>query len=417
VNLKPSEILARARRAAEGFRAASRVLELLARLLPENDDVTELIGLRDGMERGFNALTTIELSSAESEVLRLETELPGLEWKLETLDATIPMGWFRDHFEVSKESPVALADYAALLGRHIKDSSARLDRIQFLLTRLIALFVPPEEATRERRLALLAEALPHVAVDESVRTAALAFFAEAGKRLAGVERLEALVDSGFFVDLVGYKLSLRQQLLDPDITTSAIELNGAISECLKRLASESSSGSDLGGHFAEVDRRIRETFQKLREDERPTQQRFERWLAQNAAKRARPAAPPPVAVPSLGRVPRVDRRVLLAVAAVGLFAASPLLAPGARLTELSSAELARLSPVLTSGVVVPRAAPRSFVGRVDMARWKALPRSSRSGAAVSLAQALTARGLVSGTVMSEQEIVVRIEQGTVLLVH
>lgn len=410
-------VVARARRAADGFRAASRVLELLAGVLPDTDEIAELIGLRDGLERAFNALTTIDPAEAEAEVRRLEAEIPGLERRLEALDARIPMGWFREHFDVKKASSVALADYAALLGRHIKDSSARLDRIQFLLTRLLGLFVPPAEATHERLRALLAEALPPVQVDASLRQAALGFFSGAEQRLGGVERVEHLIDSGFFVDVFGYKLSLREKLLDPDIMASAIELNEAITRCLRRLAmANASSESELDAHLGEVAQRVRETFQQLREDERPSQQRFEHWLAQNAAKRSSQAAPLPV--PSApARARKVDLRVVLAAGVVVLLGVLWLSQPGERLSDLSPGELAALSPVLASGMVAPKERPRSFVGRVDASRWRTLPPDDRRRAAADLARSLAARGLVSGTVMSDQQVVMRIEQGSVLLVQ
>lgn len=417
----PDAVVARARRAAEGFRASSRVLELLSSALPETDEVTELVALRDELGRAFDALTTSPPDTIEPEVRRLEAELPRLEHRLETLDARIPMGWFREHFDVTRASPVALADYAALLGRYLKDTSARLDRIQFLLTRLISLFVPTDEATHERRRSLLAEALPPIPTEDSIRRAALDFFASAGRRLDEVERVEQLVESGFFVDVFGYKLSLREQLLDPDVMAAAIELNGAISRCLRRVAEAgTTSDADLAAHLTDVEARVRATFQQLREDERPAQQRFEHWLAQNAAKRAEKAekaSAPLRARPTPSRAPRVSRRTVLAVATATLLGVALLLSPGERLSELSAEELTRLSPVLTAGVMSPRDQPRSFVGRVDGERWGAMKPEDKKRAAAGLAETLTARGLVSGTVLSEQEVVVRIEGGKVLLVQ
>lgn len=108
----------------------------------------------------LNALVTIyEDDKFHEAIERLELGISDLERRLQTLDDLIPTSYFREHFDVSQASAVALADYAALLGQFAGDDSARLDRIQYLLTLLLSLFISPKDDSPIRRRQLLAEAL------------------------------------------------------------------------------------------------------------------------------------------------------------------------------------------------------------------------------------------------------------------
>jgi hypothetical protein len=260
------------RRAAERFRASARVLDLLSGILPDSDEGNALEATRVRLAEAFNALVLKEGDALADEVRRLESEVLSFERALEELDRTIPMAWFREHFDASQASSVALADYASLLCRYVGDSPLRLDRIQFLLTRLISFFMRPEDASTARRIALLGEALPHVDVDDASRDRAVAFLEHAARRVSSFGRISEVIASGFFLDVRGYKLSLRQKLLDPAIMAAAIELNEAINDNLRRLAeADAPAGKELEAHLAEVDAHIKSIFTQLREDETATQ--------------------------------------------------------------------------------------------------------------------------------------------------
>lgn len=416
----PSALLARARNAASSFRALNRVIGLLTGMLPDTDEGNELVEIRDRLEREFNQLVTTSGLALEDGIRKLESEVVQLEARVEALDRGIPMGWFREHFDASQASSVALADYASLLGRHVQDSSLRLDRVQFLLTRVVSFFMDPADATPARRRSLLTEALPPVTLDETSRQTAVAFFADAAKRVKSFERLKQLIDSGFFVDVRGYKLSLRQNLLDPEVMAAAIELNEAINDNLRRLAAaDSPEGKELEAHLADVDAHIKSIFHKLREDESKTQEHFDRWLALNAQKRARkPGTSFKDFKPPGEKAKRFDRRVVMSVILAVLLVVTWVRWPGGgALKEVPAGDLSSLSPLLVSGSVAPPDNPRIFVGQIDKSRWALLPLDERRKEADALTQKLSARGLLAATVMMEQQVVVQIEQGRVLLVQ
>lgn len=411
------------RRAAESFRASARVLALLSGMLPDTDEGNALEATRERLEQEFNGLVLKEGDALDDAVRRLESDVLKFERALEALDRTIPMGWFREHFDASQASSVALADYASLLGRYVGDSPLRLDRIQFLLTRVVSFFMSAEDTSTGRRIELLGEALPRVEVDDAARDTAVAFLHDAARRVSSFARINEVIASGFFVDIRGYKLSLRQKLLDPAIMAAAIELNEAVNDNLRRLAeADAPAGKEIQAHLAEVDAHIKSIFTQLREDESTTQQEFDSWLARNAEKRRGKAGQKPAAFKppgkGKGKAPKVDRRLVLGAIFAALLLVMWIRWPGgAPLKDLPKADVAKLSPVLVAGTVAPAKNPKIFVGQVDKSRWALMPLSERRKEAESLARNLSSRGWFSATVMMEQQVVIQVEQGKILIVQ
>lgn len=409
------QLLRMTRRVSDRFRSLSRVADVLLAVLPDTDEGSDLRRLQKDLESRLNELSMHDARTLAQEVPRIEAALSKVEHGLERLDSGIPMGWFREHFDASSVSSVALVDYAALLGRHANDNLLRLDRIQFLLTRVVSFFLSPEEASPERRKALLEEALPPVAIDEATRRTAVAFLRDAAQRVTGFSSLQLLVDSGFFIDVRGYKLSLRAKLLDPEVMTAAIELNEVINDNMHRLAAaDTEFDRHLEVHLASVDAHLKGLFHKLRDDESAAQTQFDRWVARNAAKRS----PATTSLEPAKKTKTAPVRPLLAVALfVFLIVAYARWPKAVALKELSKAEVVALSPLLVSGTAAPKQNPQVFVGRVDKSRWTHLTLVQRNQEAEGLATRLTERGLHSGTVMLEQQVVIQINRGKILLVQ
>lgn len=273
------------------------MLGLISPLVPGTPELEELDALAKATEAGFNALVLVDGAKQATALAQLESSVQQLEKKLEEIDAKIPMGWFREHFDASQMSSVALADYATLLGRHVGDESSRLDRIQFLLTRLMSFFISPEDDSPLRRRLLLAEALPPPTLPAAARAAVVTVCREATRRLRTFVTLKDLIGSGFFADVRGYKLSLRrQQLLEPDVMAAVIELNEATSATLDRLAEvEHEVGKASKEHLSQVDLRVKTFFKQLRVDESDQTERFEAWLKRTAVARAAGKKPEPAA--------------------------------------------------------------------------------------------------------------------------
>jgi hypothetical protein len=396
-----------------------RVLALISPLLRNTAELEELEALAKPLEGGFNALVLLEGLAMEDALRKLESGVAQLEQKVHTLDAQIPMGWFREHFDASQSSSVALADYASLLGRHAGVDSTRLDRIQFLLTRLVSFFISPEDDTPALRRQLLAEALPPSTLTPTTREAVVAFCHDAIRRLGTFTRLKELIDSGFFVDVRGYKLSLRAQLLDPDVMTAVIELNEATSETLDRLAEAEQEGKALEEHLAEVDLRIKSIFKQLRVDESAETQKFEAWIKGSAVARAGGKRPRKAAeYMAIHANAREDKRLLLGGITLVLFLVMLFRFPSSqKLHTLTPAECAELSPLVVAGAAAPADAPKIFVGSIDKSQWALMDGDARRKVAVELAEHVGAKGWVAATVMLEEQVVIQIESGNVLVVQ
>lgn len=415
-------VVTRLRRAAGMFRAAVRVLNLVTKLLPDTDEGDDMRDRADALEKAFNAAVTLQGPALDEATRHLESEVLTLEKELDEFDRRIPMSYFREHFDASQASSVALADYASLLGRYAGDSPLRLDRIQFLLTRVISFFLAPEESTPERRRALLAEALPPVTTDETTRRTAVTFLQDAARRFASFKYLRDLTNSGFFVDIGGYKVALRQKLLDPDIMAAAIELNEAINDNLRRLAqADLPTDKELEEHFADVEKHIKSIFSQLRHDETAIQKDFEAWLTSRKRRRNRGPRAPSTKVsfggrqkPAASRTRTIIMGGVTVVLALVLWLRSP---PDGGLQPMPQQELAKFSPVLAEAGVAPAGKPVVLIGQVDKAKWALLSLDDRRKEAQALARQLTNRGLLSATVMMESQVVIQVEGGQLLLVQ
>lgn len=407
---------ARARRAAAAFRGAARVIDVFLVLLPGDADLAALHRDREALAARLNALTTLDPAGQAfaAAVTEAESGVLALERRLLEIDGEIPMGWFREHFDAPSQLSDSIAAYAQLLGRYSAEDLNRLDRVQLLLTRVVKNFVPRADRFVGSRVRdLLLEALPPSAVDARQRETAVQFLRDAAGRARSFTTLRELTHSGFFVDTRGYKLSLRTAILDPDVMAAVIELNETVSEAIDSLARrELAPDQTLAEHLAQVDARIREVFKEVRSDDAARVARFAQRLARNLG-HGRAKWRPPGKGP--GRAPfRVG--LALAILLSGGWLVRQLTAERA-LHALSAAELRALSPLLVDGVVAPPAQPRNLVAHVDKARWALMRAGERELAAQQLAAALKAQGLVSGTVMLEDAVVIHVEGGRPVLVQ
>jgi hypothetical protein len=390
-------------------------------MLPGDEEVGQLAGARAYLEERFNKLTTLEPASESFRALLTELErgVELMEQELAKVDAGIPMPWFRLHFDPRTASSEALADYASLLGRNAGEEPARLDRVQLLLTRLVHNFVGDAGVKSPSLRSLLNEALPPSAVDGRTRDSAVAFFREAAKRLQAFKTLSELTGSGFFVDTRGYKLSLRKNILDPEVMATVIEFNEGISAAIDRLAkSEAPQEAALEQHMAEVDQRIRQLFKDLRTDDPAAMLDFEKRVAKNDERKKKPK-PKKWAAP---RRPGLrSRKVAWQYAALvlGVIALVATLPADKNLTELPPDQVLSYSPVLVSASLSPpppRPA-RLLLGHVNKSRWALMSLPQRREAAEQLAKQLDAHNLEAATVLLEGQVVMQINRGALLVVQ
>jgi hypothetical protein len=414
--------LTRSRSAAAAFRSACRVMAVLDVLLPGDEEVGRLAGARAYLEERFNKLTTLEPGSGPFNAMLRELEhgVVLMEQELSKADAEIPMPWFRLHFDPRRASSEALADYASVLGRNAGDDPARLDRVQLLLTRLVHNFMGSDGVKSPSLRSLLSEALPPSQVDNHTRNSAVAFFREAARRLASFKSLSELTQSGFFVDTRGYKLSLRKNILDPEVMATVIEFNEGISAAIDRLAkSDVPNDAALEAHMADVDQRIRQLFKDLRTDDPAAMLDFEKRVAKNTARKKKPKPKAWTAPRRPGA--RKDSRLKwqYPVIVIGLIVFWVTLPADKNLVELPPNDVMTYSPVLVSASLspTPPRPPKLLLGHVNKSRWALMSMTERRDAAEQLSIQLDKHGLEAATVTMEGQVVMQINRGALLLVQ
>ena len=382
-------------------------------------EVNELLNVRERLEKKFAELTTMEPGHPKFEILlsELESAVVLLEQGVMKIDNTMPMGWFRGHFNASKFSSEGLADYAALIGRYAGDDPARLDRAQLLLTRLMISFLGGDaQALASAHIrTLLAEALPPSLIDTETRGAAIEFFKTSAARIAAFRSLEELTRSSFFLDVRGYKLSLRKGVLDPEVMAAAIELNQTVNESIDKLAKkESRDNVSFDEHMKGVDLKIRALFKDLRTDDSREVEQFEDRIKTNLRLAAKTGL---ITFDETFKARNVFRWVAAATILIGSVLLWIQTHTEKPLTLISLSETESISPWLVTATVVPPppSPARLMIGRINKRKWAVLNASQRSDVAHTLAETMKSRGMIAATVMLEDQVVIQIESGTVLI--
>jgi hypothetical protein len=316
------------------------------------------------------------------------------------IDAAMPMSWFRERFarigdkRIETElSATALSHTANLLARRPRDV-ARIDRIEFIATRLL---------TREMADGQL-EALPEteffqrlsqlslgVSADDETRDKAVTFCVGAAERLQQAVSVETLLGGGVYLELQGYKKSLREKRLDPAVLYACILVSVAITNQLIRLAAgEGLSHRTLLARVASTELDAEKILAAIEDPD---------------AHKPRPTFSKPARL-------RDDPRVRLAAAvvvacAIWLFGAPS--APSSSLAELAPERFGAISPVLESARLSDAGPPRLFVGRVVGATWGRLNRDEKRAAADGLVRGLRQEEAATALFYDGDSLVVVIE--------
>jgi hypothetical protein len=313
---------------------------------------------------------------------------------------------------------MALADaeqtarYAGLLARHAKDSTARIDRVELLVTRLCTdgagngkrALRPRAEVAGLLRLAGIA--------GNGDATRAVGFFAAASQRLGTLASVSDVFDGGLYVDSRGYKISLKELRLDPDVLYAATSFNLAFQIRLEELQRAANMpDTELAECFRKAEAQIDLLFGD------PAHRGETQGLDSVAAgDRLRTD---PIPMPSGARRKRLHllRAVGVAVALAGAVLLFVRGRGSSKLVPLPTKELAALSPLLESGSLA--AGPDSFlVGKIPSSRWFLMSRSERRSAASTLRNRLMRKKVTAAIVFGDDNVLaIQIEQGRVLAVE
>jgi hypothetical protein len=349
---------------------------------------------------------------APSSIARLEERLVDLEDALAEIDARVSTGSVRLVLESGIASPERTLRYARFLARHYRPTPTWSERLELVVRRCIAttgedgmLSIAPWSEVEAKLWYIIGERRAKA----SARAGAASFFRRAIERLHEITLIDDLFDTGYCLDVLGYKVAIRETLLDPEVLYIVTELNVALSNKITSLISIESLGrKDIRGRMAEVRAGVNEVLGALDEEDRNPDE-IDRNFDRSRARGGR----------LTWRSPSVWTAIVVTLFAalmvggfVGVFKRSSrdqnVLVPAPEQT------VTQLSAVLERGSFSQGVSKGMFVGWVDHQSWTAMTSGARKAESRELAKKLEQRGVQTALLYDDGAIVVQIDDGRVL---
>ncbi|MFH1812334.1 MAG: hypothetical protein ABIJ09_26595 [Pseudomonadota bacterium] len=341
-------------------------------------------------------------AGAHTATTRLQDLCVEAEVAVRLLERDLPMDSFVPGFVESALAKDAIARLARLLAPLCGDNGDTRDRYEFLVTRLVRLRGPsgfillPRESVQG--------ALDYVApvelrvCTEDIRFRVMFFAEDMAARITAAGDIEKVLAQDIYGELYGYKLALRDRILDPDVLYALASLNTSMCDRLQLAVARTGNSEPYLRRITETEIQVRAVLegddgkQKLR-------RRFQEERRRAIVSPARPRTVTLKAVPAVRpghpspRATSPRRALAVAAAVAALLIVATAFAMGGpspyRAEPVPRAELSRLSPVLASGKIL--VAQRAFLGQVQAERWEGLDPTMKQNEARSLRQALKQR--------------------------
>jgi hypothetical protein len=435
---------ARRGRLAVRYKSACTAFKLLSAFQISSSSRKELVELFSSYEAGLRAVLPPTEAGDKRDSDHLHSSLPApgfddheraltkVEDRLLALDDTISEDDFRASVTKDKHPIKLLLRYARVLAVRRFNIGYRRDRFEYLACELLT------DAGPDKRLQLLPRdqagpvlhhllaGLPQVAAPEE-RAPAIEHLREALDRLAEVDGPKAFFESEFFIDVHGYKISMRDQITCPEF----LYLSAAMHvELHNRLLAWSRSGTpsanSLRAQLQSQQRAAEEVFSNFR---RPRSTPAAKSSPRPAPAPANEALPRPARARAKKRKPaekNAERAVIgswikLAglVLAIVLSSASLLYSAGAFQigtppVQLTGPQLQRLSPLLLRATIFR--GQHRLDGLVSRPAWHRLSKQERRAVAAELAAQLKRQNIPNARILGYKSPVIQIEFSTVVFV-
>lgn len=350
-------------------------------------------------------------------------ELRHVETQLQERERKVPLSWLRHQADEYDFSESSFAHYLRFQIKYRKETPECWSRIDLVITLLArkrnddgSFSVRPAEEVA----ALWSACLPPSETRPAVRKGAIRYFRDALRRLGELDHVEELFATSYYIDVLGFKLSLRSDYFDPPILHAAAELNVAIESWLE--AHHGRNMRALDKQFAEAHETVRKIFLRQTQDHEDLVKRWSRSVEPR-----QPTEDPAQAKKDQARSRKKARskplRRFLVPAALILTLAlgAPMLVKvmGQRkrdLQPIASAEIHSIHPLLTRASYSGQP-PRLLVGELDADRWLALTSAERRAEVDTLLGALQDRGVNSALIYRQRILAVHIIGGQVRFVE
>jgi hypothetical protein len=405
----------------------------------------ELVELFSTYEAGLRAAlppTTAEGTKRDSDNLHNSLPAPGfdeheraltkVEDRLIALDETISEEEFRSGVTKARHQIKTLLRYARVLAGRRFNVGFRRDRFEYLAVELLTaegadgrLQLLPREQAGAVLHHLLAGLPQTAAVDE--RGPAADHMREALDRLAEIGGAKAFFDSEFFIDLHGYKISMRDHITCPEFLYLCAALQV---ELHNRMVAWSGAGGSsrhsLRAQLVNQQRAAEEVFTGFRKPR----------STQPTAKSSPRPMPPKEASPQTAPVARKKKRkqvakdvastgagmgvwfklaglsLAIVVSGASLLYTSGAFQIGTPPTVLGEEQRALLSPLLVRAVITPR--QHRMDGLISRTAWNQLSKTERRTVAADLAANLKLQHIPNARIMAYKAPAIQIEYSTVV---
>jgi hypothetical protein len=400
--------------------------EVDAALLP--DAATGRPGTEGGLDGRIQTLEAADLD-------RIDRPLTLLEDLAVQADASVPRDVFRERAFSGKHNRKTLTRYGRLLASRRFSADRRRDRFEYLVTHLLTqadaagrLAMLPKEESRTV-LQHLIGGLPQLGAERD-REDAITYLKDALTRLAEFPNDEAFFESGFFLDVHGYKVSMRDQLTSADFLYLSALLSARLHNRLEewiaakekdrkanQLTQEGSPRERIMGLLREQEETVQSIFgaetaapakdapvkraapkKQAKQASADRKKEEEKWKKRKAALAAKNEPPSVTKVAVLVGIIVVSALIVLRSTGNLTIQTRFLVEP---------AKLRSFSPLLVRGFLEDDG--RTFYGDVKLGSWQGMDDQQRTAAAQELASKLAAAGVERAEIKAFHDTAIRID--------
>jgi hypothetical protein len=357
---------------------------------------------------------------SEKQTQELALAMSELEVALLTLDECLPNDQFRTRFSKQHVAPKLLLQYARFLASREFGIGYQRDRFELLAQELLTAKLPSgrlQLTSRKRAAELLPpllRGLTQPAESAAARAGQISYLCDALDRLQNLSRPQQFFDSGFYLDVYGYKISTHQHITSPEFLYLCVAINVEVHNRLQTWAQDSNDPRKPGsGSLAALQVQLRAQHEAAQAVFPDFHQPIGGGAETGRAKKAKRASKPWFgAGSSFVRLGAAAAFVLVAlVANLYAFGFMQLERPP---EVLSVERVQALSPLLLNGRLTRGG--KHFVGMIARPSWNRMTARQRQDAAETLARALSAQGIDHAEVLAYQTRAIQVDFGSVVFV-
>lgn len=424
-------------RLAWRFKAAFSAYKLLLPTSPTPEARALMVNALRRYERLLRAAVAVPRDStkqvtealhaqlSDQQTVELDRAMSELEGALLTLDECLTNEQFRTRFGKQHQPPKMLLRYARFLAARRFGIGYRRDRFEQLAQELLTAKLPSGNLLlmpRKRAAPILVQLVrglfrPMMSPDAQEQE--LQYLRDALDRLQSLAGPKQFFDSGFYLDVYGYKISMHDRITSPEFLYLCVAINVEVHNRLQAWSQLSGEAAKAGssGSLAALHVQLRaqqEAAQAVFAD-------FHRPLAGTApgkspapaAKKGKRPGPQPTGTASSVLRLAAACAFVVGVAAVNLYVLG-FVQFESQPVALAPENLQALSPLLINGRLSEGG--RRFQGLISRPNWHKLSPRERQEAAAKLAASLKAQGIDHAEVLAYKSRAIQVNYGSVVYV-